>query len=339
MEQRETVKDTKGLIEKHRKITGKYLHLVQDLVASGERIDLEATKAKIEGKYGLKLKPGEPSRLPAEGEPAKESPTGRSYISSEGKIDTEKIESFIEAMRRKYVKPASPSATVLPIAQAFFPRSTTPDTTTSLQDASLTTAETQLIDLSPAKVPEVDLMNSSPRVKKADYSVDLACISFESPPRALSPEPQVNKTMPDLSELRMSRKKSRPKAEDILKDILERCVDRLFSPPKLPIPVPLSTSLPLQTPEEATIPLPKRKTSPLRSFATFLNGDEPATEHKPAKTRPGHMKITKAKIDPETILSKDTEYQQLLLREKELQTRLAALAAEKVEIRASLEAK
>ena len=335
MEQRGTVKDTKELIEKHRKITGKYLHLVQDLVASGERIDLEATKAKIEGKYGLKLKPGEISRLAAE--PAKESPTGRSFISSEGKIDTEKIESFIEAMRRKYVKPASP--TVVPIAQAFFPCSTTPDTSTSLQDASLTAADTQLIDLSPAKVPEVDLMNSIPLVEKPDYSVDLACISFESPPRALSPEPQVNKTMPDLSELRMSRKKLRPKAEDILKDILERCVDKLFSPPELPTPVPISTPVPVQIPEEATSPPPKRKTSPLRSFATFLKGDEPAPEHKPAKTRPGHMKITKAKIDPEAILSKDTEYQQLLLREKELQTRLAALAAEKVEIRASLEAK
>lgn len=337
MEQRGTVKDTKDLIEKHRKNTGKYLHLVQDLVASGERIDLEATKAKIEGKYGLKLKPGETSRLTAEIEPAKESPTARSFLSSEGKIDTEKIESFIETMRRKYVKPAS--ATVIPLTQAFFPRSTTPDTSTSLQDASLTAAETQLIDLSPAKVPELDLMNITPHIEKPDYSVDLACISFESPSRALSPEPQANKTMPDLSELRMSRKKIRPKTEDILKDILERCVDKLFSPLKLPVPVHISAPLPLQIPEEAVLPAPKRKTSPLRSFATFLNGDEPAPDHKPAKTRPGTMKMTKAKPDPETILSKDTDYQQLLIREKELQTRLAALAAEKAAIRASLETK
>ena len=339
MEERETAKDARVLIEKHRKITGKYLHLVQDLVASGERIDLEATKAKIEGKYGLKFKPGEPGRPAAETEAARDSPTGLKATNSEGRIDTEQVENFIEAMRRKYVKSASPSAAVLPTVQAFFPRSVTPDTSTSLQDASLTATETQLIDLSPAKETEVDLLSGSPRGEKQDYSVDLASISFEAPPLAMSPEPQVNATMSDLTELRRSKKKNRPKTEDFLNEILGTVVDRLFSPPIAPVPERKSSPEPIfeETPVLETSQ--KRKISPLRSFATFLQGDEPTNDHKTTQIRPGRMKVTKAKPNPDTLLSKDSEYQQLLLREQRLQTRLTALAAERREIRAYLEAK
>lgn len=338
MEERETAKEARVLIEKHRKNTGKYLHLVQDLVASGQRIDLEATKAKIEGKYGLKLKPGEANRQAAELEAAKESPSGAKFCNSEGKIDTEQVENFIEAMRRKYVKAVSPSAAV-PTVQAFFPRATTPDTSTSLQDASFTAAETQLIDLSPCKETEIDLLSGSPRGDKQDYSIDLASISFEAPPLAVSPEPQLNATVSDLMDLRRSRKKYRLKTEDFLNDILGTVVDTLFSPEIARSPE-LKPS-PKAIFEEITVmeTIPKRKTSPLRSFATFLKGDEPSSDHPIAKIRPGRMKVTKAKLDPDTILSKDSEYQQLLLREQQLQARLTALSAAKKELRASLEAK
>ena len=313
MEQKHSA--TKELIEKHRKNTAKYLHLVQDLVASGQKIDPEATKAKIEGKYGLKLKSGENLSVLSPISLEKDPVFPIKITNSSGEINHQQLENLIDSIRRKYVKSNFPVSVPLPVP-------TTPETSTSVQEMTISTPETPLIDLDfPVKLTEIDLLSGSLEKEKQDYSVDLAGIDFETPKLVMSPEPKVNETMPEMTELRKSGRKLKGKTEEIVGEMVREAVGKLFCREK-------------QEEQEEMEIRPKRKVSPLRSFESYIKGD--VESGKEVKTRPGRLKVTKAKIDPEVVLLEDRELQELVKKEKMLERRLAEITTEKTALEMEL---